>query len=439
MAETSRGRVTISLGRSGQVVKKESSGSDISFNESMPAVGTKRSVRDSDRELDITEIVHCGTSFGDTFCLLTLFRIECSQQGDISTSGSRANGSNDVRIGKDDLRLKLMRKNASRRAHSNGDRKVEDLRDKLKKAVRPPMPTPDVRQRLPEPKETGFFDRIPSTRSADDLPKIDSNRNSYSPWPVDHLRRRSPDRIPSTSRGLSPQRNVEEIPRRPLNRTMDDVRSVPYMSKDVIDTTRPMGTVGFTSNSALPPGPLKPVAPNMSQLPPLSSIISKSPYMVEEQQTVDGLLHSLGLGKYVVIFKAEEVDMTALKQMGENDLKELGIPMLTSLLLNQVRYLLLIRLFVCRGLGKRFFSLSCLVLKGNHDCYTLKARYNGIVSATSNPGSLKVQIYYRSLFEHMSSQQKGLREYVYGKLTNDSQCTCSRCYENNVNGFVLKV
>lgn len=189
-----------------------------------------------------------------------------------------------MHIGKDDLRLKLMRKNASRRAHRNGDRKVEDLRDKLKKAVRPPMPTLDVRQRLPEPKETGFFDRIPSTRSADDLPKskIDSNRNSYSPWPVDHLRRRSPDRIPSTSRGLSPQRNMEEIPRRPLNRTMDDVRSVPYTSKDVSNTTRPMGTVGFTSTSALPPGPLKPVAPNMSQLPPLSSIISKSPYMVRD-------------------------------------------------------------------------------------------------------------------------------------------------------------
>lgn len=27
----------------------------------------------------------------------------------------------------------------------------------------------------------------------------------------------------------------------------------------------------------------------------------------EEQQTVDGLLHSLGLGKYAILFKAEEV------------------------------------------------------------------------------------------------------------------------------------
>ena len=187
-----------------------------------------------------------------------------------------------MRIGKDDLRLKLMRKNASRRAHNKDDRKVGDLRDKLRKTARPPMPTLDSRQRLPEPKENGFFDRIPSTRTADDLPKMDSHRNSYSPWAVDPRRHRSPDRIPSTSRGLSPQRNVAEIQRRPLNRTLDDVRSVPYMSKDVIETPRPMGTVSFTSNPAMPPGPLKPVAPHLSQLPPLSSIVPKSSYMVRD-------------------------------------------------------------------------------------------------------------------------------------------------------------
>lgn len=317
MAESSRGRVTITLGRSGQVVKKAASGLDISFDESLPAVGAKRSVRD-----------RLGSS-GDGHLLNgSVFNGSSKRQrGDIGASSSRANGSDDVRISKDDLRLKLMRKNGSKGAHDNDDRKFGDLRDKLRKMARPSMPSLDSRQRLPEPKENGFFERIPSARSADDLSKMDLHRNSYSPWTADPLRRRSPDRMPSTSRGLSPQRNVEEIQRRPLNRTLDDVRSIPYMSKDAIETPRPMGTVGFTSNSPLPPGPLKPVAPQMSQLPPLGSIMPKSSYLVDEQQTVDGLLHSLGLGKYVVIFKAEEVDMTALKQMGENDLKELGIPM----------------------------------------------------------------------------------------------------------------
>lgn len=43
--------------------------------------------------------------------------------------------------------------------------------------------------------------------------------------------------------------------------------------------------------------------------------------------TVDGLLHSLGLEKYLITFQAEEVDMTALMHMNDEDLKALGIPM----------------------------------------------------------------------------------------------------------------
>ncbi|KAF4391661.1 hypothetical protein F8388_005426 [Cannabis sativa] len=334
MAEAPRGRVTITLGRSGQVVKREASGEDIPFCVSMPAAGTKRSVRD-----------RLGSSIGDGYFgngnlyngsskrlashghdTLSYY---CSQRRDIGTSSFRANGFglNDAHIGKDDLRLKLMRKNASRRAHSNDDQKVVDLRDKLTKAVRPPMSSLDSRQHIPQPKENAVFGRIPSTRSADDLHKMESPRNSYSSWAVDQVRRRSPDRILGTSRGLSPQRNVEEIRRRPLSRALDDGRSIAYTSKSVIDTTRPMGTVTFTTNSALPPGSVKHVAPHLSQLPPSSGMVSKSSYMVEEQQTVDGLLHVLGLGKYAILFKAEEVDMTALKHMSENDLKELGIPM----------------------------------------------------------------------------------------------------------------
>lgn len=43
--------------------------------------------------------------------------------------------------------------------------------------------------------------------------------------------------------------------------------------------------------------------------------------------TVDGLLHSLGLEKYSIQFQAEEVDMTALMHMTDDDLKALGVPM----------------------------------------------------------------------------------------------------------------
>ncbi|CAM8985160.1 unnamed protein product [Rhodiola kirilowii] len=42
---------------------------------------------------------------------------------------------------------------------------------------------------------------------------------------------------------------------------------------------------------------------------------------------VDNFLQSLGLEKYLITFKAEEIDMTALVHMSEDDLKALGIPM----------------------------------------------------------------------------------------------------------------
>lgn len=42
---------------------------------------------------------------------------------------------------------------------------------------------------------------------------------------------------------------------------------------------------------------------------------------------VDEFLQSLGLEKYLITFQAEEVDMTALIHMTDEDLKALGIPM----------------------------------------------------------------------------------------------------------------
>ncbi|CAI0455484.1 unnamed protein product [Linum tenue] len=48
---------------------------------------------------------------------------------------------------------------------------------------------------------------------------------------------------------------------------------------------------------------------------------------LHEHVTVADFLHSLGLGKYCISFQAEEVDMAVLKQMGEKDLKDMGIPM----------------------------------------------------------------------------------------------------------------
>ncbi|TYI33446.1 hypothetical protein ES332_A04G133700v1 [Gossypium tomentosum] len=216
-----------------------------------------------------------------------------------------------------------------------------DLRQKLSRLGQPPVNSyethqqmPDSKERIPEPRdrmpesrETSILGKIPSTRSVDDFPHVTTS-SSYSPWTLDHLRQRSPDRVMGASRGLSPPRNVE-LQRRPVSRTYDDVRTVPYMGKDVADALRPVSTASFVTKSTLPTTSSKPMPPGppIPIIVPPSNIVQKSSYLGDEQQTVEGLLHSLGLGKYAIIFKAEEVDMTALKQMGENDLKELGIPM----------------------------------------------------------------------------------------------------------------
>ncbi|KAK7307191.1 hypothetical protein VNO77_40021 [Canavalia gladiata] len=314
MSDTSRGRVTITLGRSGQVVKRDISAADVPFS-SLPSTGTKRSVRDRIGNNVDSSAWH-GNGLGSNK----------RQRGDVSMQ----NG-----LDGNDLRLKLMQKSASRQADSNGSKRHLDLREKLSKAVHPVTSSYSSKQHVPESRETSLLRQIPLARSSDDLLRMESMRSSYSPWTLDHIRRRSPDGFPSTSRGISPQRDVQDLQRRPLNRSYDRVRSVPYVARDVLETSRPPGSASasFMSRSTmstLPPVTAKPVASHPGQLPPSGSVAQRASYVGDEQQshqTVDGLLHALGLQKYAILFKAEEVDMTALKQMGENDLKELGIPM----------------------------------------------------------------------------------------------------------------
>ncbi|KAJ6329700.1 hypothetical protein OIU77_011218 [Salix suchowensis] len=56
-------------------------------------------------------------------------------------------------------------------------------------------------------------------------------------------------------------------------------------------------------------------------------VASKKRSQRKSDSSVDGFLQSLGLEKYLITFQAEEVDMTALVHMTDEDLKALGIPM----------------------------------------------------------------------------------------------------------------
>ncbi|MBA0730451.1 hypothetical protein Golax_023041 [Gossypium laxum] len=339
MAEASRGRVTITLGRTGQVVKRAGPASGVDLSDSHPVSGSKRSVRDRLGGNADSSSLH-GSQLNNK-----------RQRGDGYTTSLNDNGLNgsellplSVHIGKDDLRFKLMQKNVFRRAQSDENRKDMDLREKLSRMGQPyeTHQTSESRERIPEPREqvlesreTSILGRIPSTRSVDDLPRVTTSRSSYSPWTLDHLRQRFPDRVMGSSRGLSPPRNAEEFQRRQVNRTYD-VRPVSYMGKDVIDAPGlAMGSTLYLSvcypNCRLETVTLPFLAIGVDHV--IAFGYEQVAVEGAEQQTVEGLLHSLGLGKYTITFKAEEVDMTALKQMGENDLKELGIPMRSLLMI----------------------------------------------------------------------------------------------------------
>ncbi|KAI6685871.1 hypothetical protein NL676_031784 [Syzygium grande] len=316
MTEASRGRVTITLGRSGQVVKRAGVVSDASYADSVPAIGSKRSVRDRLGSNADSTLLH-GDSLGSK-----------RHRGDISMSSRGSNGVDDMRIGKGDLRFKLMQKNSSRRTLSDDECDAVDLREKLSKTVHTPAAALDSRQRMHERKDDSFLGRIPPSRSTNHLRQAEPLRRSYPSLGLENLRRRSPERYVASSRGLSPRRSPEDVHRRLPMRTSDEVRSIAYMRKDMLDPSRPMSSsVPYVANSTRPSTSVRPAATVLGQSRSPSNVVQKTSYLGDEHQTVDGLLQSLGLAKYAILFKAEEVDMAALKQMGEHDLKELGIPM----------------------------------------------------------------------------------------------------------------
>lgn len=140
----------------------------------------------------------------------------------------------------------------------------------------------------------------------------------------------SPSRNPGgsyvgSSRGSPPPRNIDDFHGR--SRMVDDVRPSPYAVRGVVNNQAPGSGITLSRTMLPPPVPNPHPLPPLSQLPPLGSMMQNSPFPMEEPLTVESFLNSLGLGKYFLAFKREEVDMTTIKQMKESDLKDLIIPM----------------------------------------------------------------------------------------------------------------
>ncbi|KAL3840990.1 hypothetical protein ACJIZ3_025581 [Penstemon smallii] len=399
----SRSRVTITLGRTGQVVKKVGSVSDGSLADSLPVVGRKRSVR---------ERLGNGADSSGQFNNKRL-------RGDGRTSRAL----NDVQLSKDDLRHKILRKSKLKQ-NQNNQQSVMDLRNILSRpaqsstnsiATRERMPEPkdtkpryldprdgrqqfaeprdgrqhftepkdgrqhftvprdgrqvmpvtrdsnqhlqehrlqnipdpreqhmkesreerrsnydldDVRHRFPEPNNSRIVANVSGSRATNTVTKVESGFDPYSPWNLDSLRRRSPDEALATSRGLSAATRDEELQRRYAVRTHDEAKTSTYMSKAPFEFSIPTSSSSYLTKTAPPVGPMKTMNPGVpASLPPTSSLAQKSSYVVEDHPTVESFLRSIGLEKYAILFKVEEVDMYSLRRMTELDLRELGIPM----------------------------------------------------------------------------------------------------------------
>ncbi|XP_057528848.1 uncharacterized protein LOC130807596 isoform X1 [Amaranthus tricolor] len=327
MSDSSRPGFTVTLGRSGRVVKRAGGLSDEGFRNDGPRPGSKRSVRD-----------RLGGYFDDRN-----HPNNKRQRGE----GFGTSSVNDMHLHKGDLRFKLMQKSTSQKPQNSVSHGNLDLRDKLLsrnsmtsvniKAVRSPestlttrhslVPSRDagiVRQPLLESRNISILGRYPSSRNPSDLSVMEPTRPCSS-WTLDNLRRRSPERLyrSSAPRGISPERSREDLQRRSI-RVYDDGRPASCIRSS---PTRPVISSPFLTKSSLPSGPVKSAVPLSPHYPQASGLVRKIPSMSDEHLSVESWLRSLGLEKYIITFKAEEIDMNSLKQLGDSDLKELGIPM----------------------------------------------------------------------------------------------------------------
>ncbi|KAK9925205.1 hypothetical protein M0R45_033537 [Rubus argutus] len=302
-------RVTITLGRSGQVVER--GGGSVSDSAKLRGdrgfgSGSKRSI---------------GGRLGSNAHGFLSSATTKRQRGDGIKWNRDDNTLHDSRISRNDLRLKLLRKRSFKK---NGgvvaERKQLVPRAKLSKPVHS-----SVRYQMPQQKsETNgrsFLRQIPPRESAADLYQENSLRNFNSSQSREGFRARSPNIFLNTSFGPSPQRNFGDLHSASSFRSVDAPRAGQFLRNGMVGSSQPTDSLRFTMKST--PQTAKPVG----QLVPTNYSMQKVSYMGEEPPTVAGLLHRLGLVKYAITFQAEEIDMTALKQMGDKDLKELGIPM----------------------------------------------------------------------------------------------------------------
>lgn len=182
--------------------------------------------------------------------------------------------SEDSRISRNDLRLKLLRKRSFKK---NGgvvaERKQMVPHAKLSKpahsAVRYQVP-----QQKSETNRSSFLRQIPPRETAADLYQENSLRNFNSSQSREGFRARSPDIFLNTSFRPSPQRNFGELHSASSFRSVDAPRAGQFLRNGMVGSSQPTDSLRFTMKST--PQTAKPVG----QLVPTNYSMQKVSYMV---------------------------------------------------------------------------------------------------------------------------------------------------------------
>ncbi|KAF3338243.1 Phospholipase DDHD2 [Carex littledalei] len=299
---SSRSKVTITLGRRGQVVKTGA-------NAEMKNSGGKRPIRE-----------RLGANFEDSSFAGGQSKNK-RQRMESNGSGLGA-GILDQQIGGGDLRLKLIQKGVTKKPPLTFNGEV-DLREKLLRKLpkKPASNYPPNRTTERERERQGERERQ-RDREID----LSARRVApYTSWSYD-----TGNELHASHRGGCSLTPPPPPPPPPLNRPYADLRPV-GMAGTV--GSRPCSSAyGLKRGSDLGGGSrvASDYATNgVASMEMRKNILPSPPRQRQPElpATVEELLTALELDKYKILFKVEEVDMGALKQMGDSDLKELGIPM----------------------------------------------------------------------------------------------------------------
>ncbi|XP_054810418.1 uncharacterized protein LOC129311933 [Prosopis cineraria] len=290
----SQPRVFITLGRTGQVVERggTASNSREAPCDAWPRSGSKRSL---------------GNGLRIYPHLSSVSRKR--QRGDGTYWGAPENRGNEMGLSANDLRLKLMRRR-SKHLQIQERRNIGHMNQNIVKSALPSASNSKF-QPMPEAKESFHLRQISYTKNADHMHVGNSVQKLNTSFRIlneagarpSGIRLNSSGAVTSLTNYDGPQRFSPKSATRVFHSSMP-IRFTPTTFKGTVDENA------------------KPVR----QLAQMNGIGEKNS-QGGVPLTVSGLLHSLGLEKYEIAFRAEEVDMTVLKQMGDKDLKDLGIPM----------------------------------------------------------------------------------------------------------------